>query len=108
MRSPRPSCFSPRTTAATLRGRNCVWMAASHKCRLLETIAGDLLLPCKRAYLRSRYWEETSRFPDESGSPSWPRISETFRGDSTESLLMVRLPQCDFVAVGIVYPGLLL
>src|SRR6516162_2521259 len=28
-----------------------------------------------------------------SGSPSWRGISETFRGDSTESLLMVRLPQ---------------
>ena len=32
-------------------------------------------------------------------------IQHAFRGDSTESLLMVRLPQFDFVAVGIVYPG---
>jgi NAD(P)-dependent dehydrogenase (short-subunit alcohol dehydrogenase family) len=35
MRSRRPWCFSPPTTAATLRERNCLWMAASHKCRQL-------------------------------------------------------------------------
>jgi hypothetical protein len=33
MRSPRPWCFSHPTTAATLRERNCLWMAVSHKCR---------------------------------------------------------------------------
>src|SRR5437762_13246300 len=32
MRSPRPCCFSHPTTAATSRERNCLWMAASHKC----------------------------------------------------------------------------
>src|SRR5262245_50677614 len=32
MRSRRPCCFSPPTTAATSRARNCVWTAASHKC----------------------------------------------------------------------------
>src|SRR6516225_7405277 len=41
----------------------------------------------------------------EPSGPSWPGISETFRGHSTEPLLMVRLPQFDLVAVGIVYPG---
>ena len=35
MRSPRPWCFSHPTTAATSRERNCLWMAASHKCRPL-------------------------------------------------------------------------
>jgi hypothetical protein len=33
MRSRRPWCFLPPTTAATSRERNCLWMAASHKCR---------------------------------------------------------------------------
>jgi NAD(P)-dependent dehydrogenase (short-subunit alcohol dehydrogenase family) len=33
MRSPRPLCFSHPTTAATSPARNCLWMAASHKCR---------------------------------------------------------------------------
>src|SRR5207244_2501929 len=33
MRSPRPWCFSHPMTAATSRERNCLWMAASHKCR---------------------------------------------------------------------------
>src|SRR5262245_61251220 len=33
MRSPRPRCFSPATTAATSREQNCSWMAASHKFR---------------------------------------------------------------------------
>ncbi len=33
MRSRRPWCFSRPTTAATSRERNCLWMAASHKCR---------------------------------------------------------------------------
>jgi NAD(P)-dependent dehydrogenase (short-subunit alcohol dehydrogenase family) len=27
-------CFSPPTTAATSRERNCLWMVASHKCKL--------------------------------------------------------------------------
>jgi hypothetical protein len=45
-----------------------------------------------------------SRLADKSGNPNWPGISETFGGESTESLLMERLPQFDFVAVGIVYP----
>ena len=39
------------------------------------------------------------------GTASWPGISETFCGDRRESLLMERLPQFDFVSVGIVYPG---
>ena len=34
-RSLRPWCFSHPTTAATSRERNCLWMAASHKCRPL-------------------------------------------------------------------------
>jgi NAD(P)-dependent dehydrogenase (short-subunit alcohol dehydrogenase family) len=33
--SRRPWCFSHPTTAATSRARNCLWMAASHKCRPL-------------------------------------------------------------------------
>src|SRR2546425_7971 len=33
MRSPRPWCFSPPTTAATSRERNCLWMAVSRRCR---------------------------------------------------------------------------
>src|SRR5258707_4164636 len=33
MRSPRPWCFSHPTTAATSRERNCLWTAASHKCK---------------------------------------------------------------------------
>src|SRR6266446_4704325 len=33
MRSPRPWCFSPPTTAATSRERSCLWMAASHRCK---------------------------------------------------------------------------
>src|SRR5918996_1331129 len=33
MRSPRLWYFSRPTTAATSRERNCLWMAASHKCR---------------------------------------------------------------------------
>ena len=36
MRSPRPSCFSRRTTAPTLGERSCSWMAVSHKCRPLR------------------------------------------------------------------------
>ena len=35
MRSRRPWCFSPPTTPATSREPNCLWMAASHKCRQL-------------------------------------------------------------------------
>jgi len=46
----------------------------------------------------------TRTVANKSGSPTRPGISGTFRGDSTKSLLMVRLPQFDFVAVGIVYP----
>ena len=34
-RLPTPWCFSHPTTAATSRERNCLWMAASHKCRPL-------------------------------------------------------------------------
>ena len=34
-RSRRPWCFSHPTTAATSQERNCLWMAASHKCRPL-------------------------------------------------------------------------
>src|ERR1700719_2335398 len=33
MRSPRPWCFSHPTTAATSRERNCLWTAASHRCK---------------------------------------------------------------------------
>src|SRR5215510_15576448 len=33
MRSRRPWYFSHPTTPATSRERNCLWMAASHKCR---------------------------------------------------------------------------
>src|SRR2546427_2468077 len=39
MRSPRPWCFSHPTTAATSRERNCLWMAASHKCRPFIAVA---------------------------------------------------------------------
>src|SRR5712692_993873 len=46
MRSRRPWCFSPPTTAATSRERNCLWMAASHKCRPLraETAREECML----------------------------------------------------------------
>src|SRR6266849_10869181 len=46
MRSPRPWCFSRPTTAATSRERNCLWMAASHKCRPLiaETAREEFML----------------------------------------------------------------
>src|SRR5882762_5871907 len=46
MRSRRPWCFSPPTTAATSRERNCLWMAASHKCRPLraETAREEFML----------------------------------------------------------------
>ena len=30
----RPWCFSHPMTPATSWGRNCLWMAASHRCRL--------------------------------------------------------------------------
>src|SRR5262245_36489745 len=33
MRSRRPWCFSPPTTAATSRERNSLWTAASHRCK---------------------------------------------------------------------------
>src|SRR5207244_5074771 len=36
MRSPRPSCFSPPTTQATSQEQNCLWTAASPKCRPLD------------------------------------------------------------------------
>src|ERR1700738_2844149 len=35
MRSRRPWCFLHPMTPATSRERNCLWMAASHKCRTL-------------------------------------------------------------------------
>ena len=35
MRSRRPWCFSHPTTAASSRERNCLWMAASHRCKRL-------------------------------------------------------------------------
>src|SRR4029077_3924586 len=41
-RSPRPSCFSPATMQATSQERNCLWMAASRKCRLLDGGARDV------------------------------------------------------------------
>src|SRR5438876_11775972 len=46
MRSPRPWCFSPPTTAATSRERNCLWTAASHKCRPIraETAREEFML----------------------------------------------------------------
>ena len=69
------------------------WLAECSKC-LINEVTAELVLA-----------GASYRFPDKSGSPSWPGISETFRGDSTEFLLMVRLPKFDFVAVGIVYPG---
>jgi len=40
-----------------------------------------------------------------STSPNVSRNFGRISRDSTESLLMVRLPQFDFVAVGIIYPG---
>src|SRR5262245_31240580 len=33
MRSRRPCCFSPPTMRATSRARNCLWTAASHRCK---------------------------------------------------------------------------
>src|SRR6266478_5968878 len=44
MRSRRPWCFSHPTTAATSRERNCLWMAASHKCR-----------PCMRNFAETQF-----------------------------------------------------
>src|SRR6267143_4109621 len=46
MRSRRPWYFSHPTTAATSRERNCLWMAASHKCRPLiaETAREEFML----------------------------------------------------------------
>src|SRR6516162_11213290 len=38
MRSRRPCCFSPPTTAATSRARNCLWTAASHRCKPREVL----------------------------------------------------------------------
>ncbi|MGH9895279.1 MAG: enoyl-CoA hydratase/isomerase family protein, partial [bacterium] len=43
MRSRRPWCFSHPTTAATSRERNCLWMAAWHKCRRANMAYENLL-----------------------------------------------------------------
>src|SRR5262249_55083479 len=49
LRSPRPWCFSPPTTTATSRERNCLWMAASHRCRPFraEGTASTMLPPLR-------------------------------------------------------------
>ncbi|SRR5258708_26750153 len=48
MKSPGPWCFSPPTTAATLREPKCLWMAVLHKCRpFIVSLRGECL--------RSRY-----------------------------------------------------
>jgi len=47
LRSPGQSFFSLPTTAATLRGRSCLWMAASHRCR--PSLVGELFMVCGSA-----------------------------------------------------------
>src|SRR5262245_6213293 len=47
MRSPGPSFFSLPTTAATSRGRSCLWMAASHRCR--PSLVNELFMVCGSA-----------------------------------------------------------
>src|SRR6266852_4842879 len=73
MRSRRPLCFSPPTTAATSRERDCLWMAASRKYRpgLVEAIRGE--------WVRSQREEPVGTgspvSEDDSGEPS--PVSET-------------------------------
>jgi hypothetical protein len=55
MRSPRPWSFSRRTTAATSLERNCLWMAALHKCRPVNRRGRCCPIPMEKAMTTTAY-----------------------------------------------------
>src|SRR5262249_23760087 len=60
MRSRRPCCFSPPTTAATSRARNCLWTAASHKCKQRTAQGTSKLLLIAKETARKNIIGETT------------------------------------------------